>query len=132
MNNAPLKTIKAFSFITTARGRYYRKTQFDRLVIFLRDKYYKEKGIKLNTEIIRDQLKKQLGKEMAYVNPNNLNYLLSNNKDNVAMKINERIYNRLRVTGTDAGETAEAGEQIKDKSYRAREEEFNKNYRKIE
>jgi ribosomal protein L22 len=126
MNNASIKLLKSFSFITTSRGRYYRKIQFDRLVTHLRDKYYKEKGIKLNTEIIREQLKIQLGKEMAQINPNNLKYLLSSSKDSISRKINEKVVEKLGI-GEDKQD-----EEIKDKSYRAREEEFNKNYKKIE
>jgi ribosomal protein L22 len=126
MNNASLKELKSFSFITTSRGRYYRKIQFDRLVTHLRDKFYKEKGIKLNTEIIRDQLMKQLGKQLAHINPNNLSNLLNSGKDSLSKKINEKIIEKFNSY------EEKKKVEIKDRSYRARNEEFNKNYKKIE
>ncbi len=126
MSNASLKQLKSFSFITTSRGRHYRKIQFDRLVTHLRDKYYTQKGIKLNTEIIRDQLIKQLGKQMAHINPNNLSHLLNSSKDSFTRKINEKLIEKFKLI------EEKKNEEIVDRSYRAREAEFNKNYKKIE
>lgn len=125
-SNANLRTLRNFSFITTARGRYYRKIQFERMVTFLKDKYYKERGIKLNTEIIRAKLKTHLARQLAFTNPNNIEYLLSSNsRTEEERKINKQLYDKFNLI-------EDKKKEVIDKSYKARENEFNKNFKKVE
>lgn len=67
-NKANLRQIRSLSFITTARGRTYRKNQIKRLISYLRVKYYKEKGIKLSAEIIERYLTSNLGSALNFLN----------------------------------------------------------------
>jgi ribosomal protein L22 len=67
-NKASLRQIKSLSFITTARGRTYRKNQIKRLVSYLRLKYYKEKGIKLSVDVIHNYLTSNLGSALNFLN----------------------------------------------------------------
>ena len=67
-NKANLRQVRSLSFITTARGRTYRKNQIKRLISYLRLKYYKEKGIKLSAEIIGRYLTMNLGSALNFLN----------------------------------------------------------------
>jgi len=67
-NKASLRQIKSLSFITTAKGRTYRKNQIKRLVSYLRLKYHKEKGIKLSVDVIHNHLTSNLGSALNFLN----------------------------------------------------------------
>jgi ribosomal protein L22 len=67
-HKANLRQIKSLSFITTARGRTYRKNQIKRLISYLRMKYYKERGIKLSAEVISKYLTANLGSALNFLN----------------------------------------------------------------
>jgi hypothetical protein len=125
MNNASLKTLSQFSFITTSKGRSERKYQFTRVVRHLREKFYKEKGVKINLEIVREQLQKHLGEQLAYYNPNNLKYMLNTPGSEILEKeVKERVEKIIALQQNK--------EKILDKSYRAREQLFENNYKKFE
>jgi ribosomal protein L22 len=124
MCNASIKTLSQFSFITTSKGRSERKYQFTRVVRHLREKFYKEKGVKINLEIIREELKKHLGKELSIYNPNNLKKILTTPVSETSDKeIQDRVDKLLAEKEKD---------KFIDKSYRARENLFETNYKKFE
>ena len=58
---ANLTRLKDFSYLTTAKGKNYRKTQFKRTILMLKEKYKKEYGIKLLNSVIENNLKEYLG-----------------------------------------------------------------------
>lgn len=129
--NAPLKLLSQLSFITTSKGRYERRQQFPRLVRFLRDKYYKEKGVKINLEIISDQLKKYLGEQLSHLNPNNLAHIMTNVDKNkyekeVYEKIQQSLFNNVQFDVREIDE-----DKLIDKSYEARKNLFEKKYKKL-
>jgi len=129
MSGASLSTLKNFSFITTAKGRYYRQQQFQRLVTFLRKKYYKEKGIKLNSEIVANKLKSRLGKELAKFNPTRFESPIP-----ATLKpsyFTNNVYNKLALNRIKT-KLGKETPKLPDRSLQAREKHFNKNFKKVE
>jgi hypothetical protein len=58
LSNASLQEIKSKSHITTSRGRLYRRTQFNRMITLLRERYSKRTGTLLSKQVIEENLKK--------------------------------------------------------------------------
>ena len=50
-NDADFEKVKALSYLTTSRGRYYRKQQFGRLVQLIQSDYQKQ-GVEMRKEKI--------------------------------------------------------------------------------
>src|SRR5206468_1324509 len=69
---ATLRDLRNYSFIATSRGRYMRRQQIKRIIIYLRNKYHREKGVLLNTELIEKYVKSNLGKELYEISPQKL------------------------------------------------------------
>jgi ribosomal protein L22 len=68
-NNASLNVLRNYSFITTSKGRYYRKQQIKRLALFLRRKFYKERGVLLSYSLILQNLTENLGLRLRQLGP---------------------------------------------------------------
>lgn len=67
--NASLNDIKKNAFFLTAKGRNYRKTQFKRLVYYLKKRYYESCKIKLSSLFVAEEIKKNLGENLVkYMN----------------------------------------------------------------
>ena len=67
--NASLADIKKNAFFLTAKGRNYRKTQFKRLVFYLKNRYYESYRIKLSSLFVAEEIKKNLGDNLVkYMN----------------------------------------------------------------
>ena len=64
-----MRELNNYSFITTSKGRFYRKIQFNRLITLIREKFHKKYGILFSREIIENHLKKDLGFSMDPKNP---------------------------------------------------------------
>lgn len=72
LKNAPLSELRELSYITTSRGRHYRKVQFRRLISFLKDKYFKKHGIMISGDVIESYLKKEIGSQYEWFNVRSL------------------------------------------------------------
>lgn len=67
--NASLADIKKNAFFLTSKGRNYRKTQFKRLVYYLKKRYYENYRIKLSSLFVSEEIKKNLGDNLVrYMN----------------------------------------------------------------
>ncbi len=67
--NASINDIKKNAFFLTAKGRNYRKTQFKRLVYYLKKRYYESHSIKLSSLFVAEEIKKNLGDNLVrYMN----------------------------------------------------------------
>jgi ribosomal protein L22 len=74
LKNATLRELNNYSFITTSKGRFYRRVQFGRLITLLRERLHKKHGILLAREVIENHLKKDLGFSMDPKNPRSQYY----------------------------------------------------------
>lgn len=119
MTRASPKLMRAYSFITTSRGRYYRKQQYTRFITMLRNKYYQEKGIKLSTDIIALHAQKYLGRELLGPGKEDSDQI-GNIKDTVQESLYQQLESKLLPDKYKPENKDEGREQL-----------FNKNYKKI-
>lgn len=63
-NDADLETVQAMAHMTTANGRYYRKTQFERLVKLVKSEY-QSKGITMKDKKIERNLLEKASREFV-------------------------------------------------------------------
>lgn len=90
--NASLADIKKNAFFLTTKGRNYRKTQFKRLVYYLKKRYYESYKIKLSSLFVEEQIKKNLGDNLVRY----MNMTPISNEEFTSLTPHEKAKNEVR------------------------------------
>jgi 6-phosphofructokinase len=98
----------------------------------LKKKYFKEKGIMFNTEVIKSCLIKQLGKTLAQARLGSVSKMVVEARENktIDVHVEEKIEKAYIKQIMDTERSRE--DKIKVRTLRMRENQFNKNYNKVE
>eukprot|EP00340_Litonotus_pictus_P006969 CAMPEP_0170519490 /NCGR_PEP_ID=MMETSP0209-20121228/4890_1 /TAXON_ID=665100 ORGANISM="Litonotus pictus, Strain P1" /NCGR_SAMPLE_ID=MMETSP0209 /ASSEMBLY_ACC=CAM_ASM_000301 /LENGTH=367 /DNA_ID=CAMNT_0010805387 /DNA_START=75 /DNA_END=1178 /DNA_ORIENTATION=+ len=108
--DASLKEIKAVNSLTTNRGLYRRRNQLKVILFNMKKKFYQENKVKLNKNLLRERIVKEMGKQLEPVYDR---YMKEDKPVRKTKKHPKRFYDREVAGDSDYKFTKKEFEEIK-------------------